>query len=195
MFGISTQIITEALATEWVKHFRRNPFVTSAATLTAIAIFVVIVINVDAYQKEARQTARLENASYKDQVDRLNEMETNVTQLLSFIEGQKQTLNATQDTILKLEINTDAVRDALRGNTDVRVVKDYRNIPVLSAYTPLENLRDVNWVLLVEIDMKEAFYPVLVLKTNLIIISTVISVITAVYLYFTLRKRHSEHTP
>ncbi len=100
----------------------------------------------------------------------------------------------TQNTILKLEINTDATRDALRGNTDVRVLKDYRNIPVLSAYTPLENLRDVTWVLLVEIDVKEAFYPVLVLKTNLIIISTVISVITAVYLYFTLRKRHSIHT-
>ncbi len=101
----------------------------------------------------------------------------------------------TQNTILKLEINTDATRDALRGNTDVQVVKDYRNIPVLSAYTPLENLRDVTWVLLIEIDVKEAFYPVLVLKTNLIIISTVISVITAVYLYFTLRKRYSIHTP
>jgi len=100
-----------------------------------------------------------------------------------------------QNTILKLEINTEATKDAFRGNTDVMTVKDYRNIPVVSAYTPLENLRDVNWVLLVEIDMKEAFYPVLVLKTNLIIISTVISVITAVYLYFTLRKRHSEHTP
>ncbi|MBM4064761.1 MAG: hypothetical protein FJ266_03840 [Planctomycetes bacterium] len=100
-----------------------------------------------------------------------------------------------QNTILKLEINTDAVRDALRGNTDVRVIKDYRNIPVLSAYTPLENLRDVNWVLLVEIDVKEAFYSVLVLKTNLIIISTVISVITAVYLYFTLRKKRSAYTP
>jgi len=100
-----------------------------------------------------------------------------------------------QNTILKLEINTDATRDAIRGNTDVRVVKDYRNIPVLSAYTPLENLRDVTWVLLVEIDIKEAFYPVLILKTNLIIISTVISVITAVYLYFTLRKRYSIHTP
>ncbi len=100
-----------------------------------------------------------------------------------------------QNTILKLEINTEATNDALRGNTDVRIVKDYRNIPVLSAYTPLENLRDVNWVILVEIDMKEAFYPVLVLKTNLIMISTVISVITAVYLYFTLRKRRSENTP
>jgi len=100
-----------------------------------------------------------------------------------------------QNTILKLEINTEATNDALRGNTDVRIVKDYRNIPVLSAYTPLENLRDVNWVILVEIDMKEAFYPVLVLKTNLIMISTVISVITAVYLYFTLRKRRSGNTP
>jgi len=100
-----------------------------------------------------------------------------------------------QNTILKLEINTEATKDALRGNTDVQVVKDYRNIPVLSAYTPLENLRDVTWVLLVEIDIKEAFYPVLVLKTNLIIISTVISVITAVYLYFTLRKRYSINTP
>lgn len=100
-----------------------------------------------------------------------------------------------QNTILKLEINTDATRDALRGNTDVRVLKDYRNIPVLSAYTPLENLRDVTWVLLVEIDVKEAFYPVIILNTNLIIISTVISVITGVYLYFTLRKRYSINTP
>jgi len=119
MFGISTQIITEALATEWVKHFRRNPFVTSAATLTAIAIFVVIVINVDAYQKEARQTARLENASYKDQVDRLNEMETNVTQLLSFIEGQKQTLNATQDTILKLETERERLKPLVESDKKV----------------------------------------------------------------------------
>ncbi len=109
-----------------------------------------------------------------------------------FMRSKSRFIN--QNTILKLEINTDATRDALRGNTDVRVVKDYRNIPVLSAYTPLENLRDVTWVLLVEIDVKEAFYPVLILKTNLIIISTVISVITAVYLYFTLRKRHSIHT-
>lgn len=97
-----------------------------------------------------------------------------------------------QNTILKLEINTEAKRDAIRGNTDVRVVKDYRNIPVVSAYTPLENLKDVSWALLIEIDVKEAFYPVLVLKTNLIIIGTVIGVITAVYSYFTLRKRSSK---
>lgn len=95
----------------------------------------------------------------------------------------------TQNTILKLEIKTNATRDALRGNTDVQIVKDYRNIPVISAYTPLENLKDVNWVLLIEMDVKEAFYAILSLKTNLIIIGTIIGSITAIYLYFTLRKK------
>ena len=100
-----------------------------------------------------------------------------------------------QNTILKLEINTEAKRDAIAGNSDVKVIRDYRNIPVLSAYTPLENLKDVSWALLVEIDMKEAFYPVLVLKTNLIIIGLVLGSITAAYLYFTLRKKRLYAAP
>lgn len=95
----------------------------------------------------------------------------------------------TQNTILKLEINTKATQDALRGNTDVQIVKDYRNIPVLSAYTPLDNLKDVTWVLLIEIDVKEAFYPILAVKTDLILIGTIIGSITGIYLYFTLRKK------
>ncbi|MDN3515748.1 MAG: cache domain-containing protein [Candidatus Brocadia sp.] len=100
----------------------------------------------------------------------------------------------TQNTILKLEINTKAVQDALRGNTDVKIVKDYRNISVLSAYTPLDNLKDVTWVLIVKIDVKEAFYPILVLKTDLIIIGAVIGSITGIYIYFTIRKR-ARNTP
>lgn len=95
----------------------------------------------------------------------------------------------TQNTILKLEINTKAVQDALRGNTDVKIVKDYRNVPVLSAYTPLDNLKDVNWVLLVKIDLKEAFHPILVLKTDLIIIGAIIGSITGIYAYFIIRRR------
>ena len=100
-----------------------------------------------------------------------------------------------QNTILKLEINTEAKREAIAGNSDVKAIRDYRNIPVLSAYTPLENLKDVSWALLVEIDIKEAFYPVLVLKTNLIIIGLVIGSITAAYLYFTLKKKRLYDAP
>lgn len=100
-----------------------------------------------------------------------------------------------QNTILKLEINTEAKREAIAGNSDIKVIRDYRNIPVLSAFTPLENLKDVSWALLVEIDIKEAFYPVLVLKTNLIIIGLVIGAITVAYLYFSLRKKPLHNTP
>lgn len=94
-----------------------------------------------------------------------------------------------QNTILKLEMDTEGTQDAFRGNTDIKIIKDYRNIPVLSAYTPLDNLRDVNWILLVKIDVKEAFYSLLTLKTNLILIAGIICAITGTYLYFTLRKR------
>ncbi len=100
-----------------------------------------------------------------------------------------------QNTILKLEINTQASRDAFRGNTDIGVVKDYRGLPVVSAYTPLDNLKDVSWVLMVEIDAKEAFDPIYSLNTNLIIVGTVIGVISGIYLYFTVWRtvwrRHS----
>lgn len=101
----------------------------------------------------------------------------------------------TQNTILKLELNTKAVQDALRGNTDIKIVKDYRNIPVLSAYTPLDNLKDVTWVLLIEIDVKEAYYSILVLKTDLIIIGTIIGSITGIYIYFIIRKGRRKHNP
>ncbi len=100
-----------------------------------------------------------------------------------------------QNTILKLEINTDATKDALLGNTDVKIIKDYRNIPVISAYTPLDNLRDVTWVLLVEIDVNEALHAVLAVKTDLIIIGTIIGVITGIYIYFTIRKKRLENIP
>ena len=96
-----------------------------------------------------------------------------------------------QNTILKLEINTEASRDAFRGNTDIGIVKDYRGLPVVSAYTPLDNLKDVSWVLMVEIDAKEAFDPVYSLNTNLIIVGTVISVISGIYIYFTILRRRS----
>jgi hypothetical protein len=101
----------------------------------------------------------------------------------------------TQSTILKLEVRTKATQDAFRGNSDVLIVRDFRNIPVISAYSPLDNLRDVNWALMVEIDVNEAFHPILAFKTDMGIIAGIISAITGTYLYLKLRKKHSESTP
>ncbi|MCF6157092.1 MAG: hypothetical protein E3K32_00655 [wastewater metagenome] len=100
-----------------------------------------------------------------------------------------------QNTILNLKIDTEATEDALRGNTYVRSVKDYRKIPVLSAYTPLNGLRDVNWVLLVEKDETEIFYPFIILKSSLFVAAVVIIILSVVYLYFTLRERPVKNVP
>lgn len=100
-----------------------------------------------------------------------------------------------QNTILNLKIDTESVEDALDGNTYVRSIKDYRRIPVLSAYTPLNGLKDVNWVLLVEKDETEIFQPFIILKSSLFVAAVVIIILSVVYLYFTLRERHVKNIP
>ena len=57
-------------------------------------------------------------------------------------------------TILLQDVKTEAVINALRGNTDKKIVLDYRGISVLSAYTKL-NIQDVNWVMCSDIDEAE----------------------------------------
>jgi uncharacterized membrane protein YsdA (DUF1294 family) len=53
---------------------------------------------------------------------------------------------------------------------------------VLSAYTPL-NFGSVDWVLLVEIDKKEAFQTIRTIEIRLLIIALMIGGITIAYLY------------
>ncbi|MBF0422310.1 MAG: response regulator [Magnetococcales bacterium] len=54
--------------------------------------------------------------------------------------------------------DTDAVRQALSGQTDMRVIVDYQGNHVLSAWTPV-SVMGFNWALVAEIDMAEAFVP------------------------------------
>ncbi len=93
-----------------------------------------------------------------------------------------------QNTIMELEIDTKSLQDALRGNTSVQIVNDYRNIPVLSAYTPLENLKDVHWVLLVEKDEKEVLNPFRIFEAYIIVIAAAIFTISIAYLRVTKKK-------
>ncbi|MHC4269511.1 MAG: response regulator, partial [Planctomycetota bacterium] len=77
------------------------------------------------------------------------------------------------------EIHTAAVDDALRGNTNTKIIDDYRGIPVLSSYVPL-NIRDVKWVILSEIDKKEAFLSLQVLGDRIFLIAVIISVLIVI---------------
>jgi tetrahydromethanopterin S-methyltransferase subunit F len=100
---ISSTPVIETLASEWVRHFRRSPFVTVLATLTFVAIVVVGIKEFDAYEKQKREATRLASSSYSQQVIQIRQLENNVTELLSFLDSQKKMLEDTQDTILRLE--------------------------------------------------------------------------------------------
>ena len=84
-----------------------------------------------------------------------------------------------RDTSILLQtVDTDASRAAFRGDVDTRVVEDYRGVPVLSAYTPLQ-LDGRNYALLAEIDADEAFAPVRDLSIRMLVTTAIVLPLTA----------------
>jgi len=72
-------------------------------------------------------------------------------------------LGSTIDTIRNLnttiglqEVDTEGTRAALAGETGTAIFPDYRGVPVLSSYKPLE-IEGLNWAIMSEIDEDEAF--------------------------------------
>jgi methyl-accepting chemotaxis protein len=60
-----------------------------------------------------------------------------------------------ENNVLLTKVETEAVRKALKGETGAGVIKDYRGVPVLSAWQPL-SIAGLNYALLAEIDESEA---------------------------------------
>ena len=85
----------------------------------------------------------------------------------------------TKETNIGLQtIDTQGTRAAISGKTDFKIFKDYRDVSVLSAYTPLK-IPGLNWVLMSEIDEEEAFKPEHDLSSKLMKISIILFVIIA----------------
>ena len=81
-----------------------------------------------------------------------------------------------KNSLMEREVKTKSTLNAHSNKSGTQIIKDYRNIDVLSAYTPL-NIINLNWSLLAEIDLNEATIPVYNLRNNTILISILISVI------------------
>ena len=82
------------------------------------------------------------------------------------------------------KVDTTASQMALKGQTASLVIKDYRNISVLSAFKPLA-IKDVDWAILSEIDEAEAFAATQNMRnTILIFVALIIAVIAAVIVKF-----------
>jgi len=61
--------------------------------------------------------------------------------------------------IIEQEVNTEATNDALARKEGTKIVDDYRGIKVLSSYSPL-NVKGLDWAVLSEMDLDEAYAPV-----------------------------------
>jgi methyl-accepting chemotaxis protein len=94
-------------------------------------------------------------------------------------------------TILQKEVDTEATMEALNGIVGKKILKDYRGVPVLSAYTALD-LKFVNWALMVEIDEKEALAAIHTVERRVIILGSLITCITFLYIYLVNRKKNQQ---
>ncbi len=89
-------------------------------------------------------------------------------------------------TIGLLPVKTKGTEAALKGKSGTEVFPDYRGIPVLSSYRPL-NLRDLSWVIMSEIDAAEAFSPISQLRQTAFLIALGIVLAVILIAIFTAR--------
>ncbi len=90
-----------------------------------------------------------------------------------------QLIDQLDTSILLQRVNTEAAKAAIAGQEGTRITHDYRGISVLSSYAPL-NLPGLEWAILSEMDLAEAYDPVYSLQTYLLI-STVILMLTLTF--------------
>ena len=88
-------------------------------------------------------------------------------------------------TILLQKVETKAVKEALFGKQGTQVIDDYRDIPVLSSYAPLE-IDGLRWVILAEMDVSEAYASIHSFEKKVLIGATlIIALITLVAMWLT----------
>ncbi|MCP4105186.1 MAG: HAMP domain-containing protein [Desulfobacteraceae bacterium] len=102
----------------------------------------------------------------------------------SYLDNQGHSVRKSfSGSIEKNGVDTDASGDALSGKTGIKIVNDYLNNPVLSAYTPVK-IEGLKWALLAEIDKKEVMRPIknLIYFIGIAVIGmTVVTILTAIY--------------
>lgn len=91
-----------------------------------------------------------------------------------------QLIEQLDTSILLQRVNTEAAQGAITGQEGTRIIRDYRGASVLSSYAPL-NLPGLEWGILAEMDLAEAYQPVYSLQTYLLI-STVILMLALTFL-------------
>lgn len=91
------------------------------------------------------------------------------------------------NSILKTKVATKAVNLALNGEEGAELIQDYRGIKVLSSFGRLDTPQ-LNWVIISEIDYKEATIPIYRIRNEIIFISIFIFFLVLVVIYILSRR-------
>ncbi len=89
---------------------------------------------------------------------------------LSALNVKSQTIDDIErygTSILEQQMDTEATRNALERRKATMIVDDYRGVKVLSSYSPL-NLNGLDWAVLSEMDLDEAYAPINEFKRNIL---------------------------
>jgi methyl-accepting chemotaxis protein len=84
-----------------------------------------------------------------------------------------------ESTILKNKVESKTVKEALQGKTGVHEIVDYRDMDVLSAYTPIEFL-NTRWAVIAEVDVAEAMQTATSVRNISVGVVVLVSIIGAV---------------
>jgi class 3 adenylate cyclase len=76
-------------------------------------------------------------------------------------------------TILQQPVATPAVTKAIAGESGTLRVVDYRGVPVLSSYAPLQ-IEGLHWVVLSQMDLAEAYAPIHAFQRQILITATLL---------------------
>jgi hypothetical protein len=111
--------ITDYLANKWVKSFKKAPTPTGIITAVIVASITTGIYFIDKNDKQQREAIRAKSMSYVQQIERLNETEKNVKQLLEFVELQKVTLRENQDVVTALKAEHEKLKPIVDADRNV----------------------------------------------------------------------------
>ncbi|MFN5611106.1 MAG: adenylate/guanylate cyclase domain-containing protein, partial [Pseudanabaena sp.] len=84
-----------------------------------------------------------------------------------------QRIRQYKTSVLAQAVKTTAVEEAMMGKQDIKIIRDYRDIPVLSSYSLLQ-IEGLKWAILSEIDLAEAYAPIYDFERQLVISATLL---------------------
>jgi class 3 adenylate cyclase len=82
-------------------------------------------------------------------------------------------IDTTGTTILNQELRSESVNQALGNQSGLQLLNDYRQVPSIVAYTPVE-FSDVRWALVAKMDQAEAFAAIAEFRKRILITASII---------------------